>query len=68
MVCHIRLIFIHLMFDNINCDWAHVAIHKGHASLLITRNEEGATSTVAVSIMLACHTVTSINCAKHIAR
>ena len=67
MVCHFRFIFIDFMFDDVNCNWAHVIINKGHASLLISRYKERTTSTITISVMLTCHTITSINGSKNIA-
>ncbi len=56
------------ILDNIDGDWTHVSIDERHAALGFARDKHGAASTETVSIVFTAHAITSVNCAKNIAR
>ena len=56
------------LFNNVDSDGAQVAANQGHATFLVTRDEEGAASTEAVAIMFTGHSIAAIHRAEHVAR
>ena len=56
------------ILDNIDGDWAHVAVDERHAALGLARDKHRAASTEAVTVMFTAHAITSVNCAENIAR
>jgi len=56
------------LLNDIDCDRAHISIYERHAPLRLARDEDRATATEAVSIMLAAHAIASVNSPEDIAR
>lgn len=56
---------------DIDSNWAHVATNEWHAAFLVfvvvTSDKNSTAATEAVSVMLAGHSITAVNCSKYIA-
>jgi|Transcript_13457 hypothetical protein len=53
---------------DIDSDRAHDAVNERHAALLLSFDEERAAAAEAVAVVLAAHTVTTIDSAEGVAR
>lgn len=56
------------LVNNVDCNGAKVVIDEWHAPFGITGHEQGAAPTKAVTVMLARHSIASINGTKDVAR
>ena len=55
------------LLDHVDGDRAEVAAHKGHAALLVSRDEQRAAAAEAVTVVLARHSVAPVHRAEHVA-